>query len=183
MLVAARRTYDTTYINRTQEGRRVGTWEQASDIGDRLRELREYLGELRGKPMAQAEFGDMIGVSNQRVSDWESGRGRPARNRLVRMARRLGIPMTVFAANGPRPRQVTVRSPGHRLEQALDAVNNRMALLRDQFRSYHDNGLVPDETALKLWLETAQQALDLTRQLADPSPAERDDDPGTRDRP
>jgi hypothetical protein len=76
--------------------------------------------------------------------------------------------MTVFAANGPRPRQVTVRSPGHRLEQALEAVNNRMALLRDQFRSYHDNGLVPDDTALELWLKTAQEALDLTRQLAEP---------------
>jgi transcriptional regulator with XRE-family HTH domain len=144
----------------------VASWVPASDIGDRLRELREYLGELRGKPMNQEEFGDLMGVSNQRVSDWEVGRGTPARNRLERIGKRLGIPLTVFAANGPRPRDVVVRhSPSDQgLHVTLDALNTRLAWLRDQFRSYHDNGMVPDGKALELWLGAAQAALEFTNQ-------------------
>jgi transcriptional regulator with XRE-family HTH domain len=115
--------------------------------------------------MLQEEFGDMMGVTNQQVSNWENGRGQPPKSKLERLAHRLGIPVRVFAEDGPRPRDVPIRVPGYRLEQALDAANTRLALLRDQFRSYHDNGLTPDDTALVHWLKMAQEALELTQRL------------------
>jgi transcriptional regulator with XRE-family HTH domain len=155
-------------------------WDRAGNLPERLVDLRHALG------LTQAQFGDVAGVSDQTVSDWENGRSRPARATLTRLAKQLGIPVVVFQQGGEMPSTllkrlaetrtavggVSGRSPGRRAEDKALAkaaeIANRLAFLRDQLRSY-------DHLGLPLDLDTVRRLLDLTADKLDATPP----DPGT----
>ena len=78
-------------------------WDRAADVGARLKDLRDALG------LKQEEFSELVGVTGQSVSDYETGRSQPSKSRLVRLAGRVGIPVVAFAEGGPMPSTVLKR--------------------------------------------------------------------------
>lgn len=70
----------------------------ARDIGGRIRELREALGET------QPVFAKRFTRKLKQVSAWENGRANPSRGMLQEVASRNGWPFEMFLEGGPRPR-------------------------------------------------------------------------------
>lgn len=139
-------------------------WKRAGDVGVRLRGLRERLG------LTQEAFAEMMGVVDQSVSDYETGRSAPSRSRLERLARQLQLPVSVFSEGGPDPTEAlerarmpqegrTTRGPGRRAEDIELRASNlrkdaaRLDVLVRLIRSYRDQGETPSPDILSEWLE------------------------------
>src|SRR5574338_77966 len=123
--------HDNTGFPTAQEGAFVASWERAADLGERLREVRVGLG------LTQAAFGELLGVTDQTVSDWEGGRSRPTKTKLERLARKVGFPVSVFMEGGPRPATLPRRPVERRTgpTSTLEALAARLAFLRDSIRA------------------------------------------------
>lgn len=78
----------------------MSAWRVAGDIGGRLAELRQLLGET------QREFAARFGRQQNQVGYWERGEYVPPRSVLERGADRHGWPIVIFTEGGPRPGDV-----------------------------------------------------------------------------
>jgi transcriptional regulator with XRE-family HTH domain len=83
-------------------------WAVASDIGNRIVELRDVLG-IDGKELAES-----AGVLPSQLSVWIHGPQRPPRSRLDAWAKREGWPVEIFAEGGAMPSAVASRLRGSR---------------------------------------------------------------------
>ena len=82
------------------------TWTIASDIADRIKNLRMLLGGGDGRPIFQEQLARRAGVRTSQVSQWERGSQRPSRNRLERWAEREGWPIEIFREGAPMPSEI-----------------------------------------------------------------------------
>ena len=80
----------------------------ASDIAERIRDLRETLGRGEG-PLLQEDLARRAGVRASQVSQWERGAQRPSRSRLERWAEREGWPLEMFQEGAPMPSTLLLR--------------------------------------------------------------------------
>ena len=96
------------------------TWTVASDIAERVKNLREFLGRGTGKPVIQEELAKRAGVRTSQISQWERGAQRPSRNRLERWAEREGWPIEMFQEGAPMPARVL--SPSVSVEPPTSAT-------------------------------------------------------------
>lgn len=78
-------------------------WSIASDIGERLAELRDALG------ITSEELAKRAGVWPPQVSNWITKKQKPTKRRLVDWALREGWPIEMFQEGGPRPATVVTR--------------------------------------------------------------------------
>ena len=67
-------------------------------LGDKLMELRKKHG------YSQQEIADMLSVSRQTISNWESGQGAPALDKACELARRYTISLDELVGNEVRNR-------------------------------------------------------------------------------
>ena len=142
----------------------VLSWKRASDLGARLRAVREALG------LTQEQFAEVAGVVDQSISDYENGRSQPSRSRLERLARQLQVPVSIFREGGPDPRQAverarmpqegrTPRGPGRRAEDLqLRAAGHgkdaaRLERLVTLMQVYRDAGRAVSPELLSEWLQ------------------------------
>ena len=67
----------------------------ARPFGELLVSVRERISEVLGRPLTQAEFGEMLGdVDQVTISRWQTGRQRPQRaqlEKIVRLAQEYGM--------------------------------------------------------------------------------------------
>lgn len=90
----------------------------ASDIADRLKELRAVMG------WRQADLGRELGRSGAAVLRWENGQQGVDEGLLYALAGRYGWPLTIFQEGGPRPGAVLPgagRIPSVGLERPVPA--------------------------------------------------------------
>lgn len=136
----------------------MSLWVRAGNIGERLREVRVGLG------MSQAQFGELIGVLDQTVSDYEGGRYNPSRGRLERLARRLRVPVDIFAEGGPMPSTLPMRpveprsGEGPDLEAMLAKLREleaRNTFLTKTLEAYVASGVAPSPALLAEVLEVS----------------------------
>lgn len=80
----------------------------ASNIAERIRDLRETLGRGDG-PLLQEDLARRAGVRASQVSQWERGAQRPSRSRLERWAEREGWPVEIFEEGAPMPGEILAR--------------------------------------------------------------------------
>ena len=85
----------------------------ATDIGNRLRELREAL------EWTQEDLGRELGRGRQSVLHWEAGKVKPPRHRLEEFCRRHHWPLEMFAEGGPRPRKLLLTAPAGAPQEVL----------------------------------------------------------------
>jgi hypothetical protein len=81
-------------------------WVVASDLPQRIVELRDSLGDSVGDFMAR------FGRGENQFWEWKSGRQLPRRGTLVQAARAFGWSVAMFAEGGPRPKDA-VNRPGN----------------------------------------------------------------------
>lgn len=62
----------------------------ASKGGDEMRKVREQ------RNLSQREVAEMLGISNNEVSDYENGRKTPGLERAVKIEKVLGVPCEVW---------------------------------------------------------------------------------------
>ncbi len=79
------------------------SWTVASDIAERIKDLRRVLGTGSRGMLSQEELGRRAGVRPSQVSQWERGVQQPSKSRLESWAEREGWPVTVFAEGEPKP--------------------------------------------------------------------------------
>lgn len=137
------------------------SWERAGNIGARMRDLRDALGKL------QEDFAEDVGVTGQSISDYETGRSRPSKSRLVRLAKKVGIPVAAFEEGGPMPstllkrpltpRSGSVRENGAGSYQAPPEGSLALKVLEAQVHAATLGGPVTI-TQLDYWLELVRKA-------------------------
>lgn len=127
---------------------------RASDLARRLADLRATLG------LTQEAFGELMGVVDQSVSDYETGRSQPSVSRLRRLASRLQIPDAVFQEGGPMPSTLPIRpvetrtAPGPTPGAVHPAdLLRRLAFFRAQLESYRALGQPPSPAVIADWLD------------------------------
>jgi len=95
----------------------------------------------------QAEFSELVGVTSQSISDYETGRSAPAKSTLTHLAARIGIPLDAFGEGGPMPdtfvnRPLTGRPTGRAgLREAVAGFGVRRATEAEVARA--DPRMVP----------------------------------------
>ena len=77
-------------------------WTVASDIADRIKDLRRVLRTGSRGALSQEELGKRAGVRSSQVSQWERGVQQPSKSRLESWAEREGWPVTIFAEGAPK---------------------------------------------------------------------------------
>lgn len=102
------RTQSSELTDTPQEGVRLGDWEVASDLPERLVELRQVLGDL------VQVFTKRFGRGRKQYSAWRKGKQLPPRRVLEQAAEREGWPVKIFAANGPRPKDAVTQTVNKR---------------------------------------------------------------------
>ena len=146
-------------------------WVVAGDIGRRLAERRERLGE------GQRDFAARFGRTWKRVSAWENGAAAPPQSALEHAATRYGWPREMFAEDGPYPKQAlessirhgetrsngeagsVPRTPGRRQEDvelraaAIRKDAARLDVIARLIRAYRDAGKAPGVGTLDEWLD------------------------------
>lgn len=80
----------------------------AEDIAERIRELREHLGET------QEVFAERFARGWKQISSWERGNQKPPAKVLERTARVYDWPTEIFEIDGPRPAERVVPGAGPR---------------------------------------------------------------------
>jgi len=84
-------------------------------IGSVLLELR------RGRALSQDDVAERVGISRQTLANWERNVVSPGLDAVIRLARALGVPTSVFLPNDP----VSLQPPG------WETVARRLALSYD----------------------------------------------------
>lgn len=79
-------------------------WKVASDIAERMKELREAAG------WTQVDLAAVTGRRVAPISNWERAVSTPPRGVLERLAKGFGWPVEMFAERGPRPSSI-IRGP------------------------------------------------------------------------
>jgi transcriptional regulator with XRE-family HTH domain len=79
------------------------SWVLASDIAERMKDLRRVLSTGPKSSLSQEELGRRAGVRPSQVSQWERGVQQPSKSRLESWAEREGWPVTIFAEGSPSP--------------------------------------------------------------------------------
>ncbi len=87
------------------------SWILASDIAERIRDLREFLGAGPKGSLSQEDLGKRAGVRPSQVSQWERGVQQPSKSRLESWAEREGWPVTIFADGEPKPSETLAPTP------------------------------------------------------------------------
>jgi transcriptional regulator with XRE-family HTH domain len=124
-------------------------WVRAGNIAERMADLRGAL------ELTQEEMAAQAGVRYTAVSEWETAKARPPKGRLEALARRLGIPVTVFQEGGPMPstlvnRLTAARSPGPASMAGSRAEARFLEALRE-LTDYAQRGeSVPASVAMEL---------------------------------
>lgn len=104
-------------------------------LGERLRELREEA------KLSQAKLADLVGVSRNAVSQWESGETQPSSRRLASIAKALKVPVDSFLGPVPALRErilaATVRTVDRVgiLNLSVDVICAAADVSRAQFES------------------------------------------------
>jgi transcriptional regulator with XRE-family HTH domain len=96
-------TYSTTKPHPAQEG--VMAWKTATDVGARIRQLREAAG------LTQEQLAAKVGVTDQTISNYETGNSEPPRPKLVRLAEIFQISVTAFQEGGKVPAMAPKSDP------------------------------------------------------------------------
>ena len=78
-------------------------WTVASDIAERIKDLRRVLATGSRGALSQEELGKRAGVRPSQVSQWERGVQQPSKSRLESWAQREGWPVTIFAEGEHQP--------------------------------------------------------------------------------
>lgn len=133
----------------------MAPWKRAGNIGARLKDLREAMG------MLQEEFGDLMGVTDQTVSDYENARSEPAKSRLERLARKVGIAVAAFSEGGPMPSTlprspVQPRSPARGPGPRVEATRQKLLALADEYR---DRGQMPSREVWIGWMKMLEDVI------------------------
>lgn len=103
-------------------------WEVASDVAQRIRDLREAVG------WTQAQLAQRVNRLVGAVSKWERGVKRPPRTVLERLAKQQGWPVEIFGEGGPMPSVVIRRRP----EEGAGAVHEPSAFYGADEQAYRD---------------------------------------------
>lgn len=104
-------------------------------FGEQLREWREHAG------LSQVELADVLGVTQQTVSDWERGKARPAGSRALDLDAALKLePQTVLHALYAEEQHDTTESASD-AERQPAALSGKIGQLSDDDRRYVE-GLV-----------------------------------------
>jgi transcriptional regulator with XRE-family HTH domain len=147
----------------------------ASDIGKRLAELRECLGEN------QRDFAARFGRGWKQVSMWERGHQKPRPSVLALALEKNRWPSGIFEEGGPRPAEIDVKAlksspeartgaggdrsatrapqPGRRREDielramAIHHAAGRLDVIARLIRAYRDAGKSPGPGTLDEWLD------------------------------
>lgn len=101
------------------------SWTVASDIAERIKELRRFLGTGSKGILSQEELGKRAGVRPSQVSQWERGVQQPSKSRLESWAEREGWPVTIFAEGAPRPSQAMSSVGGSPAVPGTSAIDER----------------------------------------------------------
>ncbi|MCL2826548.1 MAG: helix-turn-helix transcriptional regulator, partial [Eggerthellaceae bacterium] len=83
-------------------------------IEDRIQEQRKMKG------LSQEQFADVLGVSRQAVSKWESGQSLPEIEKLIAMCDLFGVSID-YILRGEMP-QASARNNGIRLNERLSSL-------------------------------------------------------------
>lgn len=120
----------------------------ATDIGNRLRELREAM------EWTQEDLGRELGRGRQSVLHWEAGKVKPPRHRLEEFCRRHRWPLEMFTEGGPRPRKLLLTAPAGAPQEVLMpdfSAATSVATLQNELRYIEakltDGSLTPDGLA------------------------------------
>jgi transcriptional regulator with XRE-family HTH domain len=144
----------------------------ASDVGRRLAELRELLGET------QRDFAARFGRGWKQVSMWERGHQRPRPSVLVLAAQKNGWPLGIFEEGGPRPAEIGVKAlkspvetrtgdrtaprspsdPERAVRRSVLALQEQATLARLRVLELHKAGEITPELA-EAWLAEIQRFL------------------------
>ena len=144
-------------------GEYMYAWVLAKNIGERLHDLRGLL------KLTQAAFGDLAGVTNQQVSEWERGNAKPSRSRVQRLTQVHGWPIDMFAEGGPMPSEVlklsrdgrlAVQVPGMKGREVLRPYTASQALMiaKAELQVYVLKGEVPAPEQVFRWLAMIEEA-------------------------
>jgi hypothetical protein len=153
----------------------------ASDLGARLRELREdVLGET------QTVFGQRFKRTWKRVSAWENGQSAPPVGALIQAAREAGWPIEMFAEDGPYPKQALEppkrpaeaskrdrprSGPGRRSRDQAAAraadLEAAAARVREQIRGYEARREAPPIWQILGWVKMVEEAAGPSQPAAD----------------
>lgn len=76
------------------------------DLGKKISELR------KGKGISQEKLAELIGVSRQAVTKWESGKSNPDTENLVRLGEVFGCSVDELCENAPKEKPVPKIHPG-----------------------------------------------------------------------
>jgi transcriptional regulator with XRE-family HTH domain len=93
-----------------------------AEVGNRIRLHRVRNG------LSQTALGDELGVTFQQVQKYEKGVNRVGAGRLTKIAKVLGVPVTVLL--GPDDAEGTAESQSHQSPLQLLAVPGALRLLR-----------------------------------------------------
>ena len=96
-------------------------WKVASDIGDRLKDVRTQVYDV-----GLVEFADIVFKARSTVSGWEGGTGQPGKRFLRQLAKRIGAPVEIFREGGPLPSE-GVNGP---VNNAGETLADRLASAR-----------------------------------------------------
>lgn len=129
----------------------------ATDIGDRLRDLRDAMG------WTQDDLAREVGRRSNAVSEWERGARKPPKSVLTRLADDHGWPVAMFQVGGPMPHDVVnrpltaqaVREPTVPPYPVSRAEWAYLEAKREVMRYEERGELVPPRVALRLLWEVS----------------------------
>ena len=128
---------------------------QNREIGDRIRTLRESKKGLNGRKMTQKELGRLIGIEDTHVSKWETGKHRPERSHLVKLANVLGVTVEYIVQGKEQISYVD--------EPTVDYIANQTSALRNTLSTRNKQDLSDDD--IINMLEVAESMIRSAKEL------------------
>lgn len=107
----------TEHVNR-EEADSSSLESPEARIGERVHRLR------RAKGLTRTELGERLGVSRQRVGNWERGLNTPALGMLLGLARELGVTVDELITGEPAPRAWLNREQREEAERLLERLRS-----------------------------------------------------------
>jgi transcriptional regulator with XRE-family HTH domain len=111
---------------------------------------------LKRKGWTQARIAGILGVTPQLVSQWLSGRTKPGRDNIFKIAKTLEIPVDSFMLPDEKPPESAPQSANEQFEIALVDVGILRVAIETALRTIG----TPDYAARKLateWIEEAKK--------------------------
>lgn len=122
-------------------------WTVAPDIGERLADLRQFLG------LTQERFAELFGRQRKQVSNWETGRQEPAPAVLERAARQHDWPLEMFGKGGELPSVALRGKPARKLAVVREPGQVYGAPARDTIDLHDVRSFAPEKVRRFLELE------------------------------